>query len=153
MTVGRILSHAAGLPVMTQYPVQSVVVTESKPVHCVSQQVIIDVTAYMQKLVWLLNSQQGACSRRRVLIVTNTAVQRVVYFQLWRWMFFFCGFVPIWWTSFYIMRIVTIIVESRLFPFKQVLYYIIGVRVSPCSICAALLLLQDTDSKSSTILA
>ncbi|KAA6420817.1 MAG: small conductance mechanosensitive ion channel family [Trebouxia sp. A1-2] len=53
---------------------------------------------------------------------------RVVHFQLWRWMFFFCGFVPIWWTSFYIMRIVTIIVESRFFPFKQVLYYIIGVR-------------------------
>ena len=67
--------------------------------------------------------------------MTNTAVQRVVYFQLWRWMFFFCGFVPIWWASFYIMRIVTIIVEARFFPFKQVLYYIIGVRVSLCTIC------------------
>lgn len=72
--------------------------------------------------------------------MTDTAVQRVVYFQLWRWMFFFCGFVPIWWTSFYIMRIVTIIVESRLFPFKQVLYYIIGVRVRPpCTMLRCLL--------------
>jgi len=56
-------------------------------------------------------------------------LQRVVYFQLWRWMFFFCGFVPVWWIAFYIMRVLTVVVESRLFPFKQVLYYIIGVRV------------------------
>jgi hypothetical protein len=78
--------------------------------------------------------------------MTNTAVQRVVYFQLWRWMVFFCGFVPIWWTSFYFMRVVTIIVESRLFPFKQVLYYIIGVRVRPPELCcAAFLLLPGTN--------
>ncbi len=62
-------------------------------------------------------------------------------------MFFFCGFVPIWWTSFYIMRIVTIIVESRFFPFKQVLYYIIGVRVSPCTVRTVFFLLPDTDLK------
>ncbi len=61
-------------------------------------------------------------------------------------MFFFCGFVPIWWTSFYIMRVVTIIVESRLFPFKQVLYYIIGVRVRPpCTTQAVFLLLPGTN--------
>lgn len=47
-------------------------------------------------------------------------------------MFFFCGFVPIWWISFYFMRVFTIILESQFFPFKQVLYYVIGVRVSQC---------------------
>ena len=47
-------------------------------------------------------------------------------------MFFFCGFVPVWWLAFYIMRVLTVVVESRFFPFKQVLYYIIGVRVSDC---------------------
>ena len=59
-----------------------------------------------------------------------SVLQRVVHFHLWRWMFFFCGFVPIWWISFYFMRVLTVVLESQFFPFKQVLYYIIGVRVS-----------------------
>ena len=65
------------------------------------------------------------CARLRLCVL-----QRVVHFHLWRWMFFFCGFVPIWWISFYFIRVLTIFLESQFFPFKQVLYYIIGVRVS-----------------------
>lgn len=67
-------------------------------------------------------------------------LQRFVHFELWRWAFFFCGFTPIWYIANYFIHFLTIAVESRFFPFKQVLYYLVSIRVSCClvSLCIVL---------------
>ena len=50
--------------------------------------------------------------------------------QVYRWAFFFCGFVPIFWISRAAVHLLVIVVEYAFFTSK-VMYYLYGIRVRP----------------------
>ena len=57
-------------------------------------------------------------------------MQVVVFFELWRWLFFFAGLIAAYYVAYYCMQVVVVMIESQFFTFRQVLYYVIGIRVS-----------------------
>ncbi len=60
----------------------------------------------------------------------RSCVQVVVFFELWRWLFFFAGLIAAYYVAYYCMQVVVVMIESQFFTFRQVLYYVIGIRVS-----------------------
>ena len=60
----------------------------------------------------------------------SCCVQVVVFFELWRWLFFFAGLIAAYYVAYYCMQVVVVMIESQFFTFRQVLYYVIGIRVS-----------------------
>ena len=60
----------------------------------------------------------------------RSCVQVLVFFELWRWLFFFAGLIAAYYVAYYCMQVVVVMIESQFFTFRQVLYYVIGIRVS-----------------------
>lgn len=59
------------------------------------------------------------------------AMQVAVNFQVWRWLFFFAFTVPIYLICRAIMKCLVLILESNFIDTKQLLYYLIGIKVRP----------------------
>ena len=70
-------------------------------------------------------------------------MQVAVHFEYWRWCILFSMFVPIWWVASWIMHILVLLVEAQLVSFQQVVYYLIGVRVSFANCLPLLMLLES----------
>lgn len=51
-------------------------------------------------------------------------------FELWRWMFFFGGIAPIWWVGDFVVRLLVFLVESAFLNTKNVMYFLVAIRVS-----------------------
>lgn len=56
-------------------------------------------------------------------------VQYALYFDAWRWCIFLACFVPIYWVSRFIVHLLVVIVEAKLFSNAKVLYFMVSVRV------------------------
>ena len=51
-------------------------------------------------------------------------------FELWRWFFFFGGIAPIWWVGDFVVRLLVFLVESAFLNTRNVMYFLVAVRVS-----------------------
>ena len=78
-----------------------------------------------------LPAAHRACSRQ----LDQTALARIQSVeaskkgvQVWRWAFFFAGFVPIFWVSRLAVHLLVIVVEYAFFT-SRVMYYLYGIRV------------------------
>lgn len=56
-------------------------------------------------------------------------LQIVVNFQAWRWLFFFAFTMPIYIICRGIMKCLVLLLESNFIDTKQMLYYLIGIKV------------------------
>ena len=50
-------------------------------------------------------------------------------FELWRWFFFFGGLAPIWWVGDFVVRLLVFLVESAFLNTKNVMYFLVAIRV------------------------
>ena len=66
--------------------------------------------------------------------ISLLCLQVVVNFQAWRWLFFFAFTVPIYLICRGIMKCLVLILESNFIDTKQMLYYLIGIKVSLCAL-------------------
>ncbi len=51
-------------------------------------------------------------------------------FELWRWFFFFGSLAPIWWFGDFVVRLLVFLVESAFLNTKNVMYFLVAIRVS-----------------------
>ena len=59
-----------------------------------------------------------------------TLQNEITDFELWRWMFFFGGLAPIWWVGDFVVRLLVFLVESAFLNTKNVMYFLVAIRVS-----------------------
>lgn len=57
------------------------------------------------------------------------SVQRIFFLEAWRWCSFFAGFVPIYYISEGVVRLVEMVVESQFFTVQQALYFAVSIHV------------------------
>lgn len=63
-------------------------------------------------------------------------------FELWRWFFFFGGLAPIWWFGDFVVRLLVFLVESAFLNTKNVMYFLVAIRVRhPCLVTCLVTLL------------
>ena len=56
-------------------------------------------------------------------------MQRIFFLEAWRWCSFFAGFVPIYYISEGVVRLVEMVVESQFFTVQQALYFAVSIHV------------------------
>ena len=74
---------------------------------------------------------KGACSfADRNLFLHCHDQAELKDFELWRWFFFFGGLAPIWWFGDFVVRLLVFLVESAFLNTKNVMYFLVAIRVS-----------------------
>eukprot|EP00891_Asterochloris_glomerata_P009429 jgi/Astpho2/9429/Aster-x0397 len=63
-----------------------------------------------------------------IIMVVQHNTRKIIYFETWRWLFFFAGFFPIYWISRVVIHLLVLMVETTAFTTKKAVYYTIGTR-------------------------
>ncbi|KAL3160440.1 hypothetical protein ABBQ32_010760 [Trebouxia sp. C0010 RCD-2024] len=63
-----------------------------------------------------------------IVMVVFYKRHKVVWFEWWRWLFFFSGVMPIYWTSRAVIHVLVLTVETTAFTTRKAVYYTVGTR-------------------------
>jgi len=63
-----------------------------------------------------------------IILVIFFRGRNTLYFDAWRWCFFICAFVPIYWLSRLVVHLLVLVVEAKLFTNAKVLFFLLSVR-------------------------
>ncbi|KAL0039998.1 hypothetical protein WJX79_001782 [Trebouxia sp. C0005] len=63
-----------------------------------------------------------------IIMLVRFKHYKVIWFEWWRWLFFFSGFMPIYWLSRAVIHLLVLMVETTAFTTRKAVYYTVGTR-------------------------